>query len=135
MNFKKAFYGIVVVVLNCAVLLSGAFAQQPEAAEMQPPTFASSFAEMAPMFAIVFFIFYFMVIKPQQNKQMQQEQLIKNLAKGATVVTSSGIIGRVAGIEKDYILLELAMNVKVKFQPSHIVKAFEPVAEKSAAEA
>ncbi len=138
MNFKKTFWNFSIIAQALSFPLIAVAQQSAEAPlppELQPPTFASSFAEMAPMFGIVFFIFYFMVIKPQQTKQMQQEKLIKNLAKGATVITSSGIIGRVAGIEKDYILLELAMNVKVKFQPAHIVKAYEPTAEKSAAEA
>lgn len=133
---KKTFYYICslfsLTLLNFTIALAqeAAPVEGVNPAELQPPTFASSFAEMAPMFGIVFFIFYFMVVKPQQTKLRQQEELIKNLAKGASVLTSSGIIGRVAGIEKDYILLELAPNVKVRFQSSHIVKSIDPGAEK-----
>ena len=133
---KNTFYYACSIGLSALLNISAAFAQGTEPVpgvtptELQPPTFASSFAEMAPMFGIVFFIFYFMVVKPQQTKQRQQDELIKNLAKGASVITSSGIIGRVAGIEKDYILLELAPNVKVRFQSSHIVKSIDPGAEK-----
>jgi preprotein translocase subunit YajC len=135
MIFKKTFYFNLIQAATTFMLSSVALAQEGQGlvqpgADLPPPSFASSFAEMMPMFAIVFAIFYFMVVKPQQNKLRQQEELIKNLSKGNTVLTSSGIIGRVAGIEKDHILLELATNVKVRFQPSHIVKSLEPSGEK-----
>lgn len=120
--------------LFCLALVSASEALAQGAAptpatELAAPTFTSSLAENAPVFAIIFLIFYYMVVKPQQTKQRQQEQLVKDLAKGATVLTSSGIIGRVAGIEKDHILLELAANVKVRFQPSSIVKSLDIKAE------
>jgi preprotein translocase subunit YajC len=98
--------------------------------ELPPPSFTSSLLEMMPMFMIVFMIFYLMVLKPQQKKLQDQEKLIKGLKKGDQVVTSSGIIGRVAGTDKDHILLELSPNVRVKFQPTHIAKLLEPEQEK-----
>ena len=126
----------VCLLLQLIVFPLSSFAQDQivdsSTGTLPPPSFATSFAEMAPMFMIVFLIFYFMVVKPQQNKIKQQEELIKGLAKGDSVVTSSGMIGRIAGIEKDHILLEIAANVKVRFQPSHIVKSLESEGEKEA---
>lgn len=129
MKNKIAFCAFAALTASLGLNLSVALAQAPAPAgvpDLTPPSLFGSLAENAPAFAIIFLIFYYMVVKPQQTKQRQQEELIKNLAKGATVLTSSGIIGRVAGIEKDYILLELATNVKVRFQPSHIVKSLDP---------
>lgn len=89
---------------------------------------------MMPMFMIVFFIFYFMVIRPQQQKLLAQRDLIKALKRGDGVVTSGGLIGKVSSVEKDHVLLEISSNVKVKVENDHIVKRQDRQAvEKSAA--
>jgi preprotein translocase subunit YajC len=130
MNIKLAFYSNSIILLLPTILSAQEALPASNPAELPPPTFMSSLAEMGPMFMIVFMVFYFMVLKPQQTKLKDQENLIKNLKKGDMVVTSSGIIGRVAGIEKDHILVELATNVKVKFQTSHVTKLYEAEAAK-----
>jgi preprotein translocase subunit YajC len=84
----------------------------------------SALGRMLPLFFIVFFIFYFLVIRPQDKKLRAQEALLKDLSKGDMVVTSSGVIGRVAGIEKDHILLEISNNVRVKYERTHVVKPY-----------
>ena len=92
--------------------------------------------KMLPMFGMVFFIFYFMVIKPQQQKLKSQQDLIQGLKKGDSVVTSGGIIAKVAAIESDHVLLDIAPNVRLKLEPGHISKRFEkspPEKEKAAA--
>lgn len=129
---KSLVIALTVTVLQLSAGIS-AFAQ--EVAAVPPPRPAPSLlgtlAEMSPMFAAVFLIFYVMVMKPQQAKLKAQETLMSNLKKGDTVVTGSGMIGRVAGIEKDHILLEVSSNVKVKFESSAIVRNLDK--EKSAA--
>lgn len=102
-------------------LVSVAYAQGAAAAPNQPG-FAEVFSKMMPMFAIVFLIFYFMVIKPQQNKLKYQENLIKGLKKGDQVVTSGGIIAKVTAIEEDCVVLELSNNVRMKVEKQHISK-------------
>lgn len=104
------------------------FAQ--EAATPEPPGFGQILRKMMPMFAFVFLIFYFMVMKPQQDKLRNQKSLIEGLKRGDQVVTSSGIIARVATIDKDFILLEVSNNVKIKFEPAHILKRLD-VTEKA----
>jgi preprotein translocase subunit YajC len=90
------------------------------------PGFGEVLFKMLPMFVMVFLIFYFMVIKPQQQKLREQDTLIKSLKKGDTVVTTGGMIAKVSQIEPDAIVLELAQNVKVRFEPAHVTKRFEP---------
>jgi preprotein translocase subunit YajC len=101
--------------------------QQPPA----PPSLFGALMDMLPMLAICYLIFYFMVIRPQDRKSKQHKALLDSMKKGDSVVTSSGMIGTVAAVNTDNILLELAPNVKVKFLRGHIVR-FE-VEPKSAA--
>ena len=81
--------------------------------------------KMLPMFAIVFLIFYFLVLKPQQDKVKNQQALLGALKRGDVVVTSSGIIARVISVEADHVLLDISTNVKIKLERSHIAKKLE----------
>ena len=100
-----------------------AFAQAAVPAGPPPqPTFAELFPKMIPMFVMVFAVFYLFVIKPQQSKVKEQTKLLEGLKKGETVVTSGGIIGRVASVETDHILVEIATNVKIKVEKSSIFR-------------
>ena len=125
---KTVFQAVALATL----LSSTAFAQAVPPAEQ--PGIMQILQSMLPMFAMVFMIFYLLVFKPQQKKLKEHQTLMETLKKGDSVVTSSGIIGRVAGVEKDHILVEIATNVRVKFERSHIVKNdTKEAAEKNAA--
>jgi len=65
---------------------------------------------LIPMGAI-FLIFYFLLIRPQQRKQKDQEKLLKAVGKGDRVVTTGGIHGVVTGEAEDVLTLEIA-NLK-----------------------
>lgn len=89
---------------------------------------------MTTMFLMVFVIFYFLILRPQQAKLKAHKELIGGLKKGDSVVTSGGIIGRVAGIDPGVLLVEIAQNVKIKVEESHIVRRIEKEnSEKAAA--
>lgn len=77
---------------------------------------------MLPMFVIVFAIFYFMVLRPQNQRLQAHKKLLEELKKGQTVTTSSGMQGKVFAIEEDFVTLEVASNVRVKFEKDHISK-------------
>jgi preprotein translocase subunit YajC len=108
------------------------FSPAPVASGAEQPTFMGSLVQMLPMLAICYFIFYFMVMKPQDTRSKKHKGLIESLKRGDSVVTSSGIVGKIAGVEKEYVLLEIARDVKVKVQQQHIVAREE---EKAAAAA
>lgn len=55
----------------------------------------------------MFVIFYFLLIRPQQKKQQELNKMIQELKKGDHVVTSGGIIGTIAGIQNDYLILKV----------------------------
>lgn len=105
-------------------------AQTASAAAGQPPSFSETMARMLPMFAMVFIIFYFMVIRPQSRKLLDHQKLMDSLKKGDAVTTTGGIIGRVATVEQDSVVLEVANNVRIKFERAHILKRASEKKEK-----
>jgi len=86
------------------------------------PTFLGTLGSMAPMLAVCYLIFFFMVVRPQEARKKNQRALIDTLKRGEHVVTSGGLIGRVAGQEQDLVVLEVANNVKIKVEATHVVK-------------
>ena len=56
---------------------------------------------------LMFVVFYFLLIRPQQKRQREHAQLLKNLKKGYRVVTSGGIIGTVQTLQDDYVVLKV----------------------------
>lgn len=68
------------------------------------------------MMAIMFVAFYFLAIRPQRKRQKEHSDMVANLAKGDEVVTTSGILGKVLKVEEDFLLLQVANNVELKFQ-------------------
>ena len=56
---------------------------------------------------LLFAIFYFLLIRPQQKQQKTHKEMIKNLQRGDSVQTSGGLLGKVHRVEDDTILVEL----------------------------
>jgi preprotein translocase subunit YajC len=74
-------------------------------------------------------IFYFLLIRPQQKRQKQHQQLMANLKTGDRVVTSSGIHGLIANVKETTFLLKVADNVKIEIDKSAVAgieKSAEP---------
>jgi preprotein translocase subunit YajC len=66
-------------------------------------------------FILIFVIMYFLIIRPQSQKRKQHQQMVANLRRGDTVVTSGGLIGKVAKVVDDSeIQIDLAENVRVR---------------------
>lgn len=95
---------------------------QAAAPAAEAPTLLGSLIQMLPMLAVCYLIFYFMVIRPQETKNKQHKTLLESLKRGDSIVTSGGFIGKVAGVEKEYVMLEIAPNVKIKVLQSHIAR-------------
>jgi preprotein translocase subunit YajC len=66
-------------------------------------------------FILIFVIMYFLIIRPQSQKRKQHQQMVANLRRGDTVVTTGGLIGKVAKVVDDSeIQIDLAENVRVR---------------------
>jgi preprotein translocase subunit YajC len=74
---------------------------------------------LLPMVAI-FVVFYFLLIRPQQKRAREQRELLAALEKGNEVVTSGGIVGRIAKLNEQYVTVEVAPNVEVTVQRSAV---------------
>lgn len=89
------------------------FAQEAKAAE---PSF---FETMIP-FAVMFFIFYFLMIRPQVKKQKSQQDFLQTLKKGDRVLTTGGIFGTIEGLTEQYVTLAVDNKVNIRVLKSHV---------------
>jgi preprotein translocase subunit YajC len=65
-------------------------------------------------FVLIFVLFYFLILRPQQKQQKQKQELLKNLKRGDMVITSGGIYGKILNIVEDTVTLEIAKGVSVR---------------------
>jgi preprotein translocase subunit YajC len=64
-------------------------------------------------FVLIFVIMYFLILRPQQKRVKQHQEMVKNVRRGDTVVTSGGLVARVTKvIDEDKIEIELADGVR-----------------------
>lgn len=75
---------------------------------------------------IIFAIFYFLLIRPQQKQQKKLQTMLSGMRKGDQVVTRGGIHGRIDTIIDNTVMVEIANNVKVKMNRDAIVHVAVP---------
>ena len=67
------------------------------------------------LMVVLFAIFYFLTIRPQQQRAKQHREMIDNVRRGDTVVTGGGIVGRVAKVKDEgEVMVEIADNIQVR---------------------
>lgn len=72
------------------------------------------------LLALVFALFYFMLILPQQRKTKRHRQMLTALAKGNEVVTVGGVLGRVVEIHDSFVTLDTGNDTVLTFQKQSI---------------
>lgn len=77
------------------------------------------------MMAILFAIFYFLIIRPQQKKQKELKEMLANLNFGDTVLTSGGLQGKITGLTDTVLTLEIADKVRVKVSRSFVLSVLQ----------
>lgn len=77
-----------------------------------------------PMMVLMFGIFYFIIIRPQQKRQKEHAAFLNNLKKGDKVITRGGIVGTVTGVADQLITIEVQEKVRVQVLKSFIEGAF-----------
>lgn len=65
-------------------------------------------------FILIFVLFYFMLIRPQQKRAKAHQQMVANLKRGDTVVMSNGMMGKVTRVEEQEAMVEIAQGVNVR---------------------
>ncbi|MGI6485825.1 MAG: preprotein translocase subunit YajC [Tepidanaerobacteraceae bacterium] len=69
---------------------------------------------------VIFAIFYFMAIRPQQKREKDRKIMLSNLKEGDDIITIGGIYGRILNIKEDVVTLELGDKLKIKVTRSAI---------------
>ncbi|MFI5324003.1 MAG: preprotein translocase subunit YajC [Thermodesulfobacteriota bacterium] len=72
-------------------------------------------------FILIFVLFYFLILRPQQKQSKKRDELLKTLKRGDNVITSGGIYGKIINIsEDDIVSLEIAKGVSIRISRSGI---------------
>ncbi|GAB4441889.1 MAG: preprotein translocase subunit YajC [bacterium] len=69
---------------------------------------------------IMFAVFYFLIILPQQKKAKKHKEMIDSIKKGDNVLTAGGIYGKVVGVAEKVIIIDVGDGVKVRVNKSFI---------------
>jgi preprotein translocase subunit YajC len=69
---------------------------------------------------LMFVIFYFLLIRPQQKKQKEMRELLKNLKRGDKILTGGGIYGRIDSLTDDKVNVEIAPGVVITVMRSYV---------------
>lgn len=95
---------------STAIFITPAFAQTAGAAGG-----TDTIIQYLTLFGPILIIMYFMVLRPQQKRAKDQADLIKNIRRGDTIITSGGLIGKVTkAVDDSELEVEIAPNVRVR---------------------
>ncbi len=75
---------------------------------------AGSYLPIIIFIALMIAMMYFMTIRPQQKKQKEMQKLLESLRKGDSVITASGIYGKIERIGKESIVLEVESGATIR---------------------
>ncbi len=93
-----------------------------DASPANQPTVQESLLSMAPMLIGILLLFYFMIFRPQQKRQVEQRKLLESLGAGDEIISAGGLVGRIVKISDDFIRVALADNVEITLQRGSIIK-------------
>ena len=86
-------------------MINYAYAQ----AAAQQPSMLASFIPLI----LIFLIFYFLLIRPQQKKQKEHKVLLDSIQRGDEILSSGGILGKVIKVDNDKLTVEISKGVNV----------------------
>ncbi len=83
----------------------------------------STFVSMLPL-VLIFAVFYFLLIRPQQRKAKDHRNMLAQLKRNDEVMTTGGVFGKILGLTDTEVTLEVAPNVKIRVGRSYIAQLF-----------
>ncbi|MCY4148582.1 MAG: preprotein translocase subunit YajC [Gammaproteobacteria bacterium] len=95
------------------LFISNAWAQSGDA--------GGSLIGILPMI-LIFVVFYFLLIRPQQKRAKQHREMISSLEVGDEIVTNGGALGIVRGIDDDFLTVQVASAVELKIQRNAVAQ-------------
>lgn len=90
--------------------------------------FAAFMLNVVPLI-LMFAVFYFLMIRPQQRRMREHAARVASIARGNTVVTAGGLIGKVTKVTDDEVEVEVAANTRVRVVKATISEVRSPVAK------
>lgn len=103
-------------------MIGTAWAQAASGAGGAPPALVS----FLPLL-LVFAVFYFLLIRPQQQKAKEHRTMLENLKKNDEVITAGGLYGRIMALTEEVVTLEIAQNIRVRVSRPQITSLASPV--------
>ena len=100
-------------------------------AESAPGGSSNPLISLAPML-VIFGIFYFLVLRPQNKKQKDHATFLKELKKGDMVVTNGGIIGLVKNLSEKIVTIEIDTGVCLKILRAQVAELANSLKEEKA---
>lgn len=89
---------------------------------MAPTQAANPIVSFLPLI-LMFVVFYFLLIRPQQKRQREVADMLKNLKKGDRIVTTGGVIGTIHTLQDDYVVLKVGdQDTKIEILRSAIAE-------------
>ncbi len=84
------------------------------------------------MMGLMFLVFYFLLIRPQQKRQRQHQEMLKALDKGDMVITRGGVIGKITGATDRVLTIEVHEKMRIRVLRSHIDGKYDPKSSQEA---
>ncbi len=108
------------------------FAATPAYAQASTPVSGSSafIANFAP-FILIFVLFYFLLIRPQQKRQKTHRTMLEELQKGDKIITNGGLMGTVSTVTPQTVTVQIADQVRVKVLRTEVMDLQSNVIEGS----
>lgn len=89
--------------------------------------------EMLFLMGLMFAIFYFLLIRPQQKRNKEHQRMVNELKPGDRIVTAGGLYGRVTGVADATLTIEIAEKVRVKINRVSVAAIVPPNTQAAAA--
>lgn len=118
------FFGQITALWAEGPAVPAGSAPPPGAPLNAAPTQPGLFSMLLPFIAM-FAVVYFLMIRPQQKKMKEQQNMLNTLNHGDQVVTASGILGKITGIAEKVVTIEIAENVRVKVLKSQVAQVIK----------
>jgi preprotein translocase subunit YajC len=84
----------------------------------------NALAQLLPMI-LLFAVFYFLIIRPQQKQQQAHKEMIESLKKGDKIVTNGGLVAEVVKAEEDFIKIKLNDSTIVRLDKNYVARKLD----------
>ena len=111
---------IAALLFSVAVNVESVFAQAASATPLPQQNPAQFVTNTVWFFLTAFFVYWFLVLRPQMAKEDEHKAFIDALNKNDEVVTGGGIFGRVVSTNAEFVTVEVAPNVRLKVRPDSV---------------